>query len=331
MVMRTPAFKLLVNGQDLTEKLKPLFVELSVTDDAKDDSDSLELVLVRTPALVIPHRGAIVEASLGSLETGLVRVGRYVVDEREIDEDSRLLVLRCKATPFNGNASYKQIQSQRTQAWQAGTLGVVIQSIAKRNGLNASISPALASLPLTAFYQRHESDLHLVQRLAKSNHASFKINGGSLIFQALGTSTTAKGQALPIHTFNAKEVQSLNYGDGGRGEGGSCVARYRSRTQKKADSIVVGSGDPVRRLKGIFPSLSQAQQAASAHLKQTQKSSQRLNLTLPLGDTSIFALHQAKITGTTAPIAGTTWQIMRVTHNFDTNQGLSTRLDCEGL
>ncbi|XVJ50888.1 MAG: hypothetical protein HEQ32_01880 [Vampirovibrio sp.] len=330
MVMKTPAFKLVVNGEDATEKTKPHFVEISVTDDAKDESDALELVLVRQPTLVIPQRGAILEASIGFLESGLIKVGRYVVDEREIDEDSRLVVLRCKGTPLNTNPRYKQMQSQKTQAWQAGTLGVVLQSIAKRNGLNASISPSLAGIPMTAFYQRQESDLHLVQRLAKTNHATFKINGGSLIFQALGSLITPTGQSLPLHRFNAQEVSSLNYSDGGRGEGGSCVARYRSRTQKKAESISVGTGEPVRRLKGVFPSLSQAQQAASAHLKQTQKSSRRLSLKLPLGDTSIFALHKVTITGTTPPIAGVTWQIIRVTHNFDLTQGLTTQLNCEG-
>lgn len=331
MVVQTPAFKLLANGVDITATIKPYFLELSTVDDAKDDSDAFDLVLVRDSTLQIPNRGARLNLALGWEDAPLIRVGQYVVDEREIDEVAKTVVIRCKGTPFNVNQHHKQMQSQKTQAWASNPLGVVVDSIAKRNGLSISISPSLASIPLTAFYQRHESDLHLLQRLARQYHASFKINGGTLIFQALGSPSTAKGVPLPLHRFNLKELSDCQYSDGGRGEGGSCVARYRLRSQKKSETVVVGQGDPVRRLKGVYPSLVQAQEAAQAHLRQTQKSSRRLSLRLPYGDASLFALHQVVLTGTSPPISGENWQIIRVTHQLDFASGFTTRLDCEGV
>jgi phage protein D len=271
MVMKTPAFKVVVNGRDITAILRPLLIELATTDDAQDDSDALELVLMRDPKLTIPERGALVELSLGWVNEGVKQVGRYVVDERAIDESAKTVILRCKATPFNVNTQYKQMQSHKTQVWQASTLGAVLKSIAQRNRLNDSISPELATIALTRFYQRQESDLHLVQRLAKQYHASFKINGGTLIFQAFNSSQTVKGQALPVHRYHLKDLDDVRYSDGGRGEGGSCVARYRLKNQKKAVEVSVGSGEPVRRLKGVYSSVVQAQQAALAYLQRTQK------------------------------------------------------------
>ena len=267
-----PQFKLVANGKDITASVRPLLINLATTDDAKQESDTLTITLVWRPTLSPPHRGAVLELSLGWTDGPLAAVGRYVVDERQFDVAARTITLTGKGTPFNpakdpkSQAPYGQIQSHRRFKWPSPTtLGAVVQAIAARNGLAVSLSPELSDVALSGLYQHGESDLHLLNRLARQHHAVLKINGGTLVFTHTLATTTPKGKALPQHTLHATHCSALSVRDGGREEGGSVVVKYRAPGQKKASTVSTGGGPgPTRRMKKVFATQDLATAAANS-------------------------------------------------------------------
>jgi phage protein D len=333
----SPQFKLLADGKDVTPLVEPLLISLEATDDAKDESDSLNMALVWTPQLKPPKRGAVLELQLGWVGQPLATIGQYVVDERSFDCLEKTVSLTAKGTPFNTAKNPKtkallgQMQSQRRFKWpSSSTLGDVLRTVAQRNGLSLSLSAELAPEPLGGLYQHGESDLHLLNRLAKQFHAVLKINGGTLVFFHTLAPKTPKGKALPQHTLSVSQCSALTVSDGGRNEGGSVVVKYRPTGQKKAQRVTVGgSAGPERRMKKVFSSQRQALAAANSALNKSHHGTKQLQATLTKGDATVCAMHTLVVAGQPEPIGGTKWRITQVRQELASN-GWVTSITAEG-
>ncbi|SMG64540.1 Phage late control D, partial [methanotrophic bacterial endosymbiont of Bathymodiolus sp.] len=166
----TPDFRIHADSQDITERIQDRLLSLRVTDEAGIKSDTVELNLDDRDGLVIwPVHGAELEISLGYRETGLVRLGLYIVDEVEHSGPPNTLTIRAKASDMR-----QSLKAPQTRVWDNVTLADLVSSIASEHGLVPKISDSLASIGYTHLDQTEESDLHLLTRLGRENNAVTK-------------------------------------------------------------------------------------------------------------------------------------------------------------
>ena len=188
----TPDFRIIADSEDITERIRDRLLSFRVTDEAGTKSDAVELVLDDGEAVLVwPSPGAELEVSLGYRETGLTRLGLYVVDEVEHSGPPNTLMIRAKAT--NMRASLK---APKTRAWDNIKLGNLVATMASEHGISPKVSGGLSTVVIPHLDQTAESDLHLLTRLARMYGAVTKPVAGNLIFVFKGEAKSASGREL---------------------------------------------------------------------------------------------------------------------------------------
>ena len=123
-----PAFKITVNGSDITAKVADRLVQLAVTDEAGVNSDRFELRIDdRDQRLGIPPTRATVSVQIGYAGGTLVDKGTFVIEDIELTGPDRTMTLRGTSVGASRGSG-----ASRIVAWHDTTIGKIAASIAKR-------------------------------------------------------------------------------------------------------------------------------------------------------------------------------------------------------
>ena len=152
--------------------------------------------------IALPPKGAELDLWLG-YDNLNQKVGKYIVDECEVSGAPTQMSLIGKAAQMEGQKR-SALQSMKTRTWPNGTtIGTMVSTIASDHGLVASVATVLQAISLPAYHQRHESDLHLLSRVAEQYDATFKAVEGRLVLMKRGSGASVSGQALPQFVHSA--------------------------------------------------------------------------------------------------------------------------------
>jgi phage protein D len=171
--MTTPAFRILSDGTDVTEAIRDRLISLRITDQAGQQSDSLELTLDDRDSLMpVPRSGAWLKVWLGYSTGGKLPVymGSFAVDDVDLSAGPRSMVIKATAA----QTAPELVKEHRSQSWHGKTLGEVAQEIGKRNGLQVVIKGTLASTQIQHEDQTSETDQNFLTRLAEKYQATIK-------------------------------------------------------------------------------------------------------------------------------------------------------------
>jgi len=318
----TPAFRILADSQDMTDRIRDRLLSLRVTDEAGIQSDTVEIKLDdRDARIAWPEHGAELEVSLGYRETGLTRMGLYVVDEVEHDGPPKALTIRANAADMR-----QSLKAPRTRVWDKVTLAGLVTTIAGEHGLVPRISALLAAVSYAHLDQTEESDLHLLTRLARDNSAVTKPVAGHLIFAVRGEAKSISGQKLPKIQILASQVQRYQMTQADRGRYAAVLAHWHDPVKAERVQVMVGQGEPVHTLRHTYPDHDWATRAARAKLAALQRGTGTLSLTL-IGNSDLMAEAKLELKGIRERVDGE-WLIQRVEHQFD-NQSFVTRIEAD--
>ncbi|MEW4956320.1 phage late control D family protein [Enterobacter cloacae] len=199
-----PAFMLKQDNEDITQDFSDRLISLTMTDNRGFEADQLDIELDDTDGqIALPPRGATLTLWLGWQGSGLIKKGTFTVDEIEHRGAPDTLTIRGRSADFRGS-----LNSRREQSWHDTTLGVIVEIIAARNKLEASVADTLKAIPVPHIDQTQESDAVFLSRLADRNGASVTVKAGKLLFLKAGSGKTASGKPIPLMT--------LERGDGDR-------------------------------------------------------------------------------------------------------------------
>ncbi|HBN5389502.1 TPA: phage late control D family protein [Citrobacter freundii] len=199
-----PAYMLTLDGEDITQNFSDRLIGLTMTDNRGFEADQLDIALDDTDGLVeLPPRGASLTLWLGWQGSALVNKGSFTVDEIEHRGAPDTLTIRGRSADFRGS-----LNSRREQSWHDTTLGVIVETIAQRNKLTASVADSLKAIAIPHIDQTQESDAAFLSRLAERNGASVSVKAGKLLFLKAGSAMTASGKPIP--------QMSVERGDGDR-------------------------------------------------------------------------------------------------------------------
>jgi uncharacterized protein len=321
-----PAFAITVDDQDRTVALQARLLSIGLTDNSGGEADTLELTFddshdetLLGGAIEAPRKGVWLELSLGYVETGLVPMGRFIVDETEYSGPPDLVMVRARSTDLRGSADSRW-KAQKTRSHRAITIGDLVAKIAGEHGQEPVVDADLKPKLIAHIDQTNESDLHFLTRLARREGGVFSLKGGKVIFAKVGAPRTASGAEPSKVTLTRPQLTSWRLTLATRGSHGSILAKWRDRPAAKTTTVTAGSGDPKRTLRHVYESEASAQRAAEAELARLGRAAKgALELEL-VGKATLAAGARITLEGVRTGIDGD-WVAKTVEHRLDWSSG----------
>ena len=330
-VANIPDYRVTLDGQDMTSKLRPRLVSLGITTKRGDEADQLDIVLDDTDGgLALPKTGAVLHVELGwrqgsGVRPGLVSMGNFKVDEVEHGGPPDLVTIRARSADFTG-----KLQTRREQSWHDTTLGAVVSDVSGRNGLTSRCADDLAGIAIGTVVQSRESDMALMRRLGREHDAVATIKRGTLILAPVGSAKASGGAALPRFTLDRSEGDRHSFRIEKREEAEGVTASWHDRDAAERKSVTVGKSDGARQLSHVYSSESHAKRAAKAKLAHAKRQPVSLTLALALGRADLYPEQKGNVTRFKAEIDAVAWLIAEVTHSVG-DRGFTTALKLESV
>ncbi len=183
----------MIDGVDITHKIKPRLMSLTLTDNRGFDADQVELQLDDSDGLLtMPRRGATLRVWIGWKGAPLIDKGSFTVDELEHAGAPDTLTITGRSVDFRESLNVKKERS-----FHGKKLSEIIDTLAKNNGLFSVISTSLKDEVIDHIDQTNESDAAFLVRLAKMFDTIPTVKDGRLLFVRAGLALTATGKAMP--------------------------------------------------------------------------------------------------------------------------------------
>lgn len=323
-----PAYRIQVDGDDVTASFQGQLTSLTITDKQGTESDELELVVSDPQGrIALPRRGVMVRVAIGWDGQSLIDKGTYEVDEVEHSGPPDVIRIKGRAAQLQG-----KIKEQREDSYHDLTLGQILSTIADRQGLIAAIDPKLAAITIPHIDQTTESDANFLTRLGKDYDATATVKDGRLLFLPAGAGTTASGKALPAVTLkrNASVSHSFTISDR-EGADTGVEAQYRDLDAAETKTVVAGDeSGTVKKLRPVYPTEGEAQAAAVAAKTEAKRAQREIRLSCAVGMLELIAGQPLRLTGFRTEIDEVPWIVQDITHTLTDGEGLHTSLTAQG-
>ena len=329
-ITNIPDWRVTLDGKDLTDRMRPRLVSLTLSEKRGDEADQLDIVLDDADGLLaIPKEGALLRVYLGwkqgrDVTPGLINKGSYKVDDVSHSGPPDQIRIRARAADFTS-----EIRNRREQSWKNTTLGAVLQDIAGRNGLTLKIAADLAAIALPSISQSRESDVAFLRRLGLENDAVATIKDKHLIFARKGAGTTTGGTALPTLTLTRRSGDGHNWQRQKRDGQEGVMAGWHDRKGAKRKTVTVGQADGAKKLRKVYPDEASARRAAVAERDRLKRAPATLDLKLALGRPDVYPECRVSASGFKDEINATVWLISEVTHRLGNDGGFGSDLRME--
>ena len=320
-----PAWRVTLDGQDLTERFKPRLLELSLDESRGDDADQLDLVIHdHDGRMDIPPRGALLRVAIGWEGQGLVDHGTFQVDEAEHSGAPDIISVRARSADLT-----RPMRTRAERSWHDTTLGAVLNDIAKRHGLKAKIDPGLSARMVAHLDQTGESDVHLITRLSKRHDAVATVKAGCLLFTPIGSGKTTSGLTLPSVSIRRQDGDKHRYSIAERDSYTGVRAYWSDKKGAAQKDVLVGSDENARRLPATYHTEAEAKEQAEAAHKRIQRGAATLSYSLALGRPDVYPEQRLRIQGIKPQIDDTEWLIVKTQHRITGTSGYTTQLEME--
>lgn len=320
-----PAWRVTLDGADLTEKIRPRLLDLTLAEARSEEADQLDLRIHDSDGrMAIPKRDAVLNVSLGWVGSGLIDKGSFKVDEVEHSGAPDIISIRARSADLT-----KAMRVRAERSWHDTTLRAVLDSIAKRHGLATRIDAALGAIAVPHLDQTGESDVHLITRLGKRHDAVATVKAGTLIFMPVGKGTTASGLQLPTNTLLRSAGDQHRYSIAGRDSYTGVRAYWQDKKGARQQEVLVGSDENARRLPSTYHSEQEARQQAEAENNRIQRGAAKFAYTLALGRADLYPEQHVRVSGFKPEIDAIDWLIVKTTHTITGSAGFTTQLEME--
>ncbi len=327
MTQPTPEYHVTLNGHDLTTKIEPRLISLSLDESRSDDADTLMLTLDDADGrLAIPKRGDVLRLSLGWTDTGVIDKGSFTVNETEHAGSPDTLTIQARSASMT-----KELSERRETSWHGETIGAIVRKIAGRHKLKPAIGDALAKILIAHIDQTNESDMSFLTRLSKRYDAVMNVKDSNLLFMPIGRGASASGKPLPPIQLNRASGDQHRYHVSERENYSAVRAHYHATGAAKRKSVVVGgeNNHSVKVLPETYATESDARAAATAELNRTKRSQATMSYTLALGRADLYPEIPVYLSGFNKPeIDNESWLAKKVRHAL-ADGGYTTSLDLE--
>jgi hypothetical protein len=320
-----PAWRVVLGGQDLTERMKPRLIDLTLTEARAGEADQLDLrIHDHDGRMALPRRGVELTVSIGWADAGLVNKGTFRVDEVEHSGSPDVIAIRARSADLT-----HPMRTRRERSWHQVTLGDVLRNLAGEHGLQPRIAPALASIAIAHLDQTGESDVNLLTRLARRYDAVATVKAGNLLFMPIGSGTTARGTPRPSAFITRADGDRHRYALADRETYSGVRAYWNNKPGANRKSLLVGESGNAKRLRETYSSEAEAREHADAEWKRIRRGAATMDFTLALGRADLSPEQKLRVRGFKPEIDDTVWLIVKSTHSITGAGGYTTQLQLE--
>ena len=355
--VQVPQWKVVIDGVDITHKIKPRLMSLTLTDNRGFDADQVELQLDDSDGLLtMPRRGATMRIWIGWKGTPLMDKGSFTVDELEHAGAPDTLTITGRSVDFRESLNVKKERS-----FHGKKLSEIIDTLAKNNGLFSVISTSLKDEVIDHIDQTNESDAAFLVRLAKMFDTIPTVKDGRLLFVRAGLALTATGKAMPSvvitrssgdqHRFSVADRDAYTgvvayWHDQKQAEKKTVKLKRRPRkktsttttatttdtttpaAEVKENELLIGSDENVKHLRYIYASQKNAERAAKAHWQRLQRGVAEFSITLAMGRPELITELPITVKGFKPQIDEGSWLSTKVIHTIN-DSGYTSQLELE--
>lgn len=326
MEHRAPYYRLVVNGTNITPRVNGRLIDLTLDETPGDEADTLTITISdHDSAVEIPPKGAEIELAIGWKGQQLVEKGLFIVDEASFSGPPDQISITARSADMRNG-----LPERRTRSWDQVTLGDIVSEIAANNELDAVVSERLGAIAIEHLDQTDESDLNLLTRLGQKHDAIAAVKSGRLLFTPRGQAETIRGTELPTIIVSPAEGDQYSYRETDRDDYTGVIAFYDDLDLGQQVQVLAGTNDRVKRLRGTFPNIAEAEAAAEAELKRSQRGEAEFGMTLAEGRPEVGPEYRLKVRGLKPQINSRDWVVTRASHSLS-DSGLVTDINAENL
>lgn len=351
-----PQWKVVIDGADITHKIKPRLMSLTLTDNRGFDADQVELQLDDSDGLLtMPRRGATLRVWIGWKGAPLIDKGSFTVDELEHAGAPDTLTITGRSVDFRESLNVKKERS-----FHGKKLSEIIDTLAKNNGLLSVLSTSLKDEVIDHIDQTNESDAAFLVRLAKMFDTIPTVKDGRLLFVRAGLALTATGKAMPSvvitrssgdhHRFSVADRDAYTgvvayWHDKKKAEKKTVKLKRRKRKKVataepvvvdtttpaavvKENELLIGSDENVKHLRYIYATQKYAERAAKTAWQRLQRGVAEFSITLAMGRPELITELPITVKGFKPQIDEGSWLSTKVIHNINDN-GYTSQLELE--
>lgn len=324
------AFRVTLDGVDLTDRIAPRLLSLSLSEKRGEEADQLDMELDDSDGrLALPRTGAAIQLSIGwergsDVMVGMIDKGKFVVDQVEHRGAPDRITVRARSADFTS-----AIRIRKDKSHIGTTLGEITKKVAAAHGLKPSVAPELASIPVPVLGQTAKSDIAMLRELGRKHDAVATIKAGRLILSPIGKGQTPSGKAIPAVTLSRIDGWQHRYGLVDRDKYEGVSASWHDQDKAKRKTVRAGGDGKAKRLPRTYATEADAKAASDAEWKRIQRGAAEFEYGLALGRPDLYPDRPVALKGWKAEIDAKRWLISEVTHRMDGNGGLATSLKLE--
>ncbi|QWN07005.1 phage late control D family protein [Xanthomonas citri] len=320
-----PQWRVVLDGTDLTERIAPRLLDLTLTECRGGEADQLDLrIHDHDGKTALPKRGVRLAVALGWKATGLVGKGSFIVDEVEYSGAPDVITVRARSADLTAN-----VRTRRERSWHNTTLGAVLNTLAGEHGLTPRVAESLAKIKLPHLDQANESDMNLLTSLGQRFDAVATMKGGALVFAPIGAGTTATGKPLPAVTLTRRDGDQHRYSVADRDAYTGVRAYWVDKGKARRQSVLVGTDDNAKRLQESYADEATARQHAHAELERVKRGVAKFDFNLALGRAELSPEQIIVAQGFKPELDTQRWLIAKVIHKVDGAGGFTSALELE--
>ncbi len=359
-----PDFSLSLQEKDITQNIRKRLISLSLTDNWGFEADQLDIELDDSDGLMaMPQRNAVLALSLGWKGAALTPKGLFTVDEVEHRGTPDTLTIRARSADFRGS-----LNTRRDESYHDTTLSHIVQKVAARNKLKATIAAGLGTIKVSHIDQTQETDAAFLTRLASLIGAVAAVKSGSLLFMRPGNGTTVSGKPLPVFTITRQDGDQHSFSIADRDAYTGVTASWLNTKQPKPQKVklqrkpkeqylralqhpkaklaaskkpgkpveekkgeyLVGAEDNVFVIPKVYANKAAAMRAAQAKWEKLQRGAAEFSLSLAMGRANITPETPVRVSGFKEVIDAQAWIVSKATHSLS-DSGFTTALEFEVL
>ena len=325
-MIKTPVCIITANNQPLNALISSRILSVSVTDNRANEADELSIVLDDSDGtLELPKRGVKLNCKMGYLGEDIHDKGDFVVDETEWSGTPDLITVKASSANFKS-----KIKEAKSKSYHRKKFGEIASEVAKNHELTLVMTADLKAINLAHVDQTNESDLNLLQRLAKQNGAEMAVKKDRLLIFKAGSAKTASGKNLPAITLTRNDGDQFRYSEQDRESDHTGVsASYQDTGKAKREKSIAGEKGKVKHLKGTFANKEEAERASKAKMAEIKRQMAKFSITTADGIPEMSTESPVKLEGFKAEVDKLKWIVEKATHSYAKSSGLTTQLELE--
>jgi phage protein D len=314
-------YRIEIDGNDVTSmwKAERRLLSIEVSDQEGETSDSCTLTLDdHAPHIAWPPEGARLRLWLGTSQADLVDMGSFTLDAPSASSPPDRLTVSGHAANFVTSGHGLPLQTQRSRTWAAISLGNMVDTIAQEHNLLPRVQSQLSGELVDPVEQLWESDLAFLKRIAKRYDARVRVKGATG-HPGGALEVVGGGSQLPQVVLSPRDVEQWSAPLGARVKAGSVTAFWFNPKTGQSGSKTAGKGAPHLVSTEAFETPASALAHAKARLKDTERHSAQLNVTLARFATSIASGTPVALAGFRSEI-DTVWNVVQARHSADAHR-----------